>query len=116
MPDAESILGDMKLALETLDRDGVLGTLEAALSAGIGPETIISDGLSKGMDTIGRRFDDGELFLPQVLLASKIMDEAMEILSREMNTGNFDHYRAIIVMGTVSGDIHDIGKNVCVAC
>ena len=115
MPDAESILGDMKLALETLDRDGVLGTLEAALSAGIGPETIISDGLSKGMDTIGRRFDDGELFLPQVLLASKIMDEAMEILSREMNTGNFDHYRAIIVMGTVSGDIHDIGKNVCVA-
>ncbi|MBQ5397519.1 MAG: cobalamin-dependent protein [Candidatus Methanomethylophilus sp.] len=115
MPDAESILGDMKLALETLDRDGVLGTLEAALSAGIGPETIISDGLSKGMDTIGRRFDDGELFLPQVLLASKIMDEAMEFLSREMNTGNFDHYRAIIVMGTVSGDIHDIGKNVCVA-
>jgi len=115
MPGAESLLGDMKQALEDLDRDGVLGALEAALSAGIGPETIISDGLSKGMDTIGRRFDDGELFLPQVLLASKIMDEAMEILSREMNTGNFDHYRAIIVMGTVSGDIHDIGKNVCVA-
>ena len=89
--------------------------LEAALSAGIGPVKIISDGLSKGMDTIGRRFDDGELFLPQVLLASKIMDEAMEILSKEMNTGTSDHYRAIIVMGTVSGDIHDIGKNVCVA-
>lgn len=115
MPDAESILRDMKLALETLDCDGILGTLEAALSAGIGPETIISDGLSKGMDTIGRRFDDGELFLPQVLLASKIMDEAMEILSREMNTDASGHYRAIIVMGTVSGDIHDIGKNVCVA-
>ena len=105
----------MNLALETLDCDGILGTLEAALPAGIGPETIISDGLSKGMDTIGRRFDDGELFLPQVLLASKIMDEAMEILSREMNTDASGHYRAIIVMGTVSGDIHDIGKNVCVA-
>ena len=115
MPDAESLLEDMKRALEALDLDGVLGTLEAALSAGIGPEKIISDGLSKGMDTIGRRFDDGELFLPQVLLASKIMDEAMEILSREMNTDASGHYRAIIVMGTVSGDIHDIGKNVCVA-
>ena len=102
-------------ALEELDRDRVLENLSKALYEGIPPEDIISEALSKGMDTIGRRFDDGELFLPQVLVASKIMDDAMAILSERMNEGITDRRRAIVVMGTVSGDIHDIGKNVCVA-
>lgn len=102
-------------ALEELDRDRVLENLSKALYEGIPPEDIISEALSKGMDTIGRRFDDGDLFLPQVLVASKIMDDAMAILSERMNEGITDRHRAIVVMGTVSGDIHDIGKNVCVA-
>ena len=102
-------------ALEELDRDRVLENLSKALYEGIPPEDIISEALSKGMDTIGRRFDDGDLFLPQVLVASKIMDDAMAILSERMNEGITNRRRAIVVMGTVSGDIHDIGKNVCVA-
>ena len=102
-------------ALEELDRNRVLENLSKALYEGIPPEDIISEALSKGMDTIGRRFDDGDLFLPQVLVASKIMDDAMAILSERMNEGITDRRRAIVVMGTVSGDIHDIGKNVCVA-
>ena len=115
MQDTESFLRNMTEALVALDRDNVLNYLEKSLSAGIDPETIISNSLSVGMDSIGRLFDNGELFLPQVLLASQIMDKAMEILSKKMNTEGSDHYRAIIVMGTVSGDIHDIGKNVCCA-
>ena len=102
-------------ALEELDRNRVLENLSKALYEGIPPEDIISEALSKGMDTIGRRFDDGDLFLPQILVASKIMDDAMAILSERMNEGITDRRRAIVVMGTVSGDIHDIGKNVCVA-
>ena len=51
-------------ALEELDRDRVLENLSKALYEGIPPEDIISEALSKGMDTIGRRFDDGDLFLP----------------------------------------------------
>lgn len=102
-------------ALEELDRDRVLENLSKALYEGIPPEDIISEALSKGMDTIGRRFDDGDLFLPQILVASKIMDDAMAILSERMNEDITDRRRAIVVMGTVSGDIHDIGKNVCVA-
>ena len=115
MQDTESFLRNMTEALVALDRDNVLNYLEKSLSTGIDPETIISDSLSVGMDSIGRLFDNGELFLPQVLLASQIIDKAMEILSKKMNTEGSDHYRAIIVMGTVSGDIHDIGKNVCCA-
>ena len=102
-------------ALEELDRDRVLENLSKALYEGIPPEDIISEALSKGMDTIGRRFDDGDLFLPQILVAPKIMDDAMAILSERMNEDITDRRRAIVVMGTVSGDIHDIGKNVCVA-
>ena len=109
------IFDTIREALEELDRNRVLENLSKALYEGIPPEDIISEALSKGMDTIGRRFDDGDLFLPQVLVASKIMDDAMAILSERMNEGITDRRRAIVVMGTVSGDIHDIGKNVCVA-
>ncbi len=111
----EELFDTIRGALEKLDREGVLESLSKALYEGITPEEIITEALSKGMDTIGRRFDEGELFLPQVLMASKIMDDAMAILSERMNEGSTDHHRAIVVMGTVSGDIHDIGKNVCVA-
>ena len=74
MQDTESFLRNMTEALVALDRDDVLNYLEKSLSAGIDPETIISDSLSIGMDSIGRLFDNGKLFLPQVLLASQIMD------------------------------------------
>ena len=74
MQDTESFLRNMTEALVALDRDNVLNYLEKSLSAGIDPETIISDSLSVGMDSIGRLFDNGKLFLPQVLLASQIMD------------------------------------------
>ena len=101
--------------MEDLSREGALESIETALSEGCTPEDIITEALSRGMDTIGRRFDEGELFLPQVLMASKIMDAAMDLLSERMNEGITGHRRAVVVMGTVSGDIHDIGKNVCVA-
>ena len=115
MMPSEQLLNTMREALETLDHDRVLDVLQAALSEGVDPETIITESLSKGMDTIGRLFDEGKLFLPQVLLASHTMDECMEILGRKMNSDPSGNHRAVIVMGTVSGDIHDIGKNVCVA-
>lgn len=89
-------------------------SLHDLLSAGIDPETIITDGLSKGMDDISRRFDKGEIYLPQVLAASKVMDVAMQTLSKEMSSDS-QKYKGVVVMGTVAGDIHEIGKNVCIA-
>ena len=112
---SEPSFDEIRKALEDLDRERVLDALVKALTEGVSPESIITDSLSRAMDTIGRRFDDGVLFLPQVLMASKIMDDAMGMLSERMNEGVTGTRRAIVVMGTVSGDIHDIGKNVCVA-
>lgn len=105
---------DIQKSLETWDLDLMKVSVQNALSAGIDPETIISEGLSKGMDEISKRFDEGSIYLPQVLAASKVMDAAMEMLSKEINSGS-EKYKGVVVMGTVAGDIHEIGKNVCIA-
>ena len=89
-------------------------SLKAALDAGTSPEQIISEGLSRGMDEISRRFDEGEIYLPQVLAASKVMDVAMNLISESISDDT-EKYRGVVVMGTVAGDIHEIGKNVCIA-
>ena len=112
---SEQLFDTISDSLVNLDREGAICAIGDALSEGISPEAILENGLSKGMDTISMLFDEGTMFLPQVLLASKIMDDAMSILSERMNAGGTGSKRAIVVMGTVSGDIHDIGKNVCVA-
>ncbi len=80
---------------------------------GISPEDSINLGLARGMDDISRRFDIAEIFLPQVLGASKAMEAALEIIEPYMTSDL--RLKGIIVMGSVKGDIHCIGKNVCCA-
>lgn len=110
----EKLLRNLQRSVETWDLNLMRKSLSQALDAGVSPETIISDGLSKGMDKISQEFDSGDLYLPQVLAASKVMDEAMMLLSDHLNADT-ERYRGVVVMGTVSGDIHEIGKNVCIA-
>ena len=110
----EKLLHTLERSVETWDLNLMRKSLPQALDAGISPETIISDGLAKGMDKVSQEFDVGDLYLPQVLAASKVMDEAMLLLSDHINTDS-ERYRGVVVMGTVSGDIHEIGKNVCIA-
>ena len=85
-----------------------------ALEAGIEPKDIVNEGLGKGMEDIGRRFDAAEIFLPQVVAASKTMEAALKILGPVMSAGD-SAMKGTVVMGTVEGDIHEIGKNVCCA-
>jgi methanogenic corrinoid protein MtbC1 len=66
------------------------------------------------METIGERFDKAEIYLPQVVAASKTMEAAIKILEPLMTAGA-GALRGTIIMGTVEGDIHEIGKNVCCA-
>jgi methanogenic corrinoid protein MtbC1 len=66
------------------------------------------------METIGERFDKAEIYLPQVVAASKTMEAAIKILEPVLTSGD-GSLRGTVVMGTVEGDIHEIGKNVCCA-
>ena len=114
MPDRKEILEELKTSIETWDVQKAVDATNMALEAGIEPKDIVNDGLGQGMADIGRRFDAAEIFLPQVVAASKTMEAALKILGPVMSAGD-SAMKGTVVMGTVEGDIHEIGKNVCCA-
>jgi methanogenic corrinoid protein MtbC1 len=110
----EQILVDLKTAVETWNIKLAQESTNAAIKEGIGVKEIIEKGLGRGMESIGERFDNAEIYLPQVVAASKTMEAAIKILEPLMNKSD-GSLRGTVVMGTVEGDIHEIGKNVCCA-
>jgi corrinoid protein of di/trimethylamine methyltransferase len=114
MSDQKKILGDLVKSVETWDLKLAESATKAAIEAKIDPKIIVQEGLGKGMETIGNRFDKAEIYLPQVVAASKTMELALKLLAPLMQAGD-DVMKGTIIMGTVQGDIHEIGKNVCCA-
>ena len=110
----EQIMADLKTAIETWNIPLVKEATQQAIDAQIPVSEIIGDGLGKGMEVIGVRFDKAEIFLPQVVAASKTMEMALKLLEPLM-TGGANAMKGTVIMGTVEGDIHEIGKNVCCA-
>jgi 5-methyltetrahydrofolate--homocysteine methyltransferase len=92
------------------DDDAVAELVQEALDQGLAPQEILSSGLIAGMDEVGKDFKAGELFVPEVLIAARAMHAGMGVLrpllaeSDVPSAGKF-------VIGTVEGDLHDIGKN-----
>jgi corrinoid protein of di/trimethylamine methyltransferase len=83
-----------------------------ALEAGLAPLTIIDGGLKPGMDTVGERFSCGEAFIPHLVMAGKAMKAAMALLEPELKRlGGQVTPAGTAVIGTVKGDIHEIGKS-----
>ena len=82
---------------------------EQAINNGLEPKVIISDGLMAGMNVVGEKFKNGEMFVPEVLIASKAMNSGMEILKPLLKEGDVTS-KGKAVFATVKGDLHDIGK------
>ena len=110
----DAILADLQKAVETWDIKLVQSATQAAIDEKIPIGEIIGNGLGKGMETVGVRFDKAEIFLPQVVAASKTMEAALKLLEPLM-TGGAGGLRGTVVMATVAGDIPAIGKHVCCA-
>ena len=110
----EEILADLKTSIETWNIALAQEATKKAIDENIPIAEIIGDGLGKGMEVVGVRFDKAEIFLPQVVAASKTMEAALKILEPLMSKGD-GSMKGTVVMGTVEGDIHEIGKNVCCA-
>lgn len=108
------IMADLARSVETWDMTLVRNTVNEALAADIPPADITRDGLGKGMDRISKLFDEAKIFLPQIVAASKAMDLALELIGPSLTEGNGTSI-GTIVMGSVRGDIHEIGKDVCCA-
>ena len=88
----------------------VLGLTRKGLELGLGPETLLYEALIPSLEEVGARFERGDFFVPEMLIAGKAMAGALEIL-RPLLAETGAQTIGKIVMGTVKGDVHDIGKN-----
>ena len=98
------IKGDQKTAVEVT---------KAAIAEGMAPERILTDGLIAGMNVIGVRFKANEVYIPEVLISARAMKMAMEVLEPKLVEAGVKPFGKAMV-GTVQGDLHDIGKNLVV--
>jgi len=94
-----------------LDQGGVEETVREALAAGLSPQDIISKGLAPGMELVGRGYEEGELFVPELMLSARATLAALDLLRPHL-AGQGLGPPGKIVLGTVQGDIHHIGKNI----
>ncbi len=104
------ILQEMASNLYNGDEEAVAGLVQKALDQGMAPEEILSAGLIAGMDEVGRDFKAGDLFVPEVLIAARAMSAGMAILRPLLAEGDMIGAGKCVI-GTVKGDLHDIGKN-----
>lgn len=109
----EQILNNMAAAVVDGDEERAVENAEQALKQEIDPLEAVEQGLSKGMNVVGRQFERGEVFLPELLMAAEAFNAAMEILNPEIEAQKKQVTRmGTILLGTVKGDMHNIGKNI----
>ncbi len=99
---ADGIIGGKK--------DDVAALVQAAVDEGVAVGEILNNGLTAGMSVVGAKFKANEFYVPEVLIAARAMSAGMEILQPLLESGNVKPV-GIVVVGTVKGDLHDIGKN-----
>lgn len=109
--DKEQIFNDAAEAVVSGDEERAKEVARRALDAGLDPMEVINKGLSVGMSKVGDLFDRGEMFLPEVIMASEAMIAAVNVLSAAMPQQT-EQKKGKVVIGTIEGDIHDIGKGI----
>jgi 5-methyltetrahydrofolate--homocysteine methyltransferase len=104
------ILAKIASELQRGEDDEVRALTQTAFDQSIGAATILEEGLIAGMQVVGERFRVHEIFLPEVLLAAKAMNAGVAVLKPHLGQADIPT-RGKVVIGTVRGDLHDIGKN-----
>ncbi|MHC4124042.1 MAG: corrinoid protein [Planctomycetota bacterium] len=106
-------MADLKALADAIikgDQNTAVEVTKAAISEGMKAKTILEEGLIEGMGIIGNRFKNNEVYIPEVLIAARAMKSAMEILEPELVKAGVEPVGKFLI-GTVQGDLHDIGKN-----
>jgi 5-methyltetrahydrofolate--homocysteine methyltransferase len=104
------LLQEISDGLQKGDHELVAELTRKAIDAGLSETKILNDGLMAGMEVVGRRFGAHEIFLPELLLAARAMNAGIDLLKPMFLKGEMPT-RGKVVIGTVKGDLHDIGKN-----
>ena len=104
-------LSDLHNAIVKGNLELAVSTTQEALQENIDPQTLISDYLIKGMEEIGTQFEAGKAYVPNLLMSARAMKGALELLKPYMENDKNTISLGKVVIGTVKGDLHDIGKN-----
>ena len=88
----------------------IKGLVQQALDAGLEPNGIVNDALISAMDVVGKDFGDGKIFVPEMLVSAVTMKAGLEVVKPHL-AGGESQSRGTVIMATVKGDLHDIGKN-----
>jgi corrinoid protein of di/trimethylamine methyltransferase len=111
MSSEEEILKRLRDCVVTFDSENVPKACEDALAAGIPAYEAIANGLSRGMEIVGQKYEAKECFLADLIMAGETMKEGMKILKPHLGTGDLSAMGTVVI-GTVKGDLHDIGKDI----
>jgi len=106
-------MADLKALADAVirgDQATAVNVTKEALKEGTAPKRVLDEGLIAGMDVVGARFKKNEVYIPEVLIAARAMKMAMELLEPELVKAGVKPIGKLII-GTVQGDLHDIGKN-----
>jgi 5-methyltetrahydrofolate--homocysteine methyltransferase len=105
-----AVMDDLKQAIISGNREAAKANTQKALDEGIEARTIVVDGIAAAMAVVGEKFRTNEFFVPELLIAQRAMKESLKLMS-----GAAVDYIGTVVIGTVKGDLHDIGKNLVAA-
>lgn len=105
-----ALLDDIKQNVEVGNKDAVLAQVQQALDEGTAAQDVLSQGLIAAMDVVGAKMEAEEMFIPEVLRAAKTMEAGLGVLRPHLAVGDIKA-QGKVVIGTVKGDLHDIGKN-----
>ena len=106
------ILHNLSIEVQRGDIEKVRELVTIAIDRGIAPMKILEDGLRPGMEEIGRKFETLEVYLPDMILAGDAMAGGVDLLRPHLGSGEDKAGEGLILLGTIEGDVHEIGKNI----
>ena len=111
MADHATMLERLKQAVMEGDEDAAVTAAREAVDAGIDPQRAIMEGLAPGMAEMGRLYEEGECYVPELMVSSEALYAGLGVLQPLVVGGAGADRKGVVVIGVVQGDIHDIGKN-----
>lgn len=112
----EKITRELRRTVMSYDVEGATLAAKKAVEVGIDPLRAIEDGLAQGIREVGDKFDKGEIFLPELVMAAEAMKSALEVLEPKLKKKKKERKTlGRVLLGTVEGDIHNIGKTIVAA-
>ncbi len=111
MVNGEDILVRIRDAIVNLDIDNIGRLCEEAVKAGVPAYEVVMEGMAKGMEVVGEKYERNEYFLAELIMAGETMKEGMKVLEPHLKAGELKRVGKVVI-GTVRGDLHDIGKNI----